>query len=290
MTPPELERRVRPVGGGQRRRRPLARRLRHRLPDPRARDAISPCRRQASTRRSTICATRSSTRPIPARRARAARLCALCAGAQRPAGDRRSALSRRRQARRLQDAAGQGAARGRRSRCSATARAPARSSPRRSTALDAEQDDGLSRPDYGSRLRDAAARARAARRGQSAAGRNPRRRRSRAPARRSKRPRAERTYTSTQEKNWMVLAAEALAEHDGARPVQPSTGSRSRARSTAVERRGLGRSRSRSRMPAGRRPARDDGFGRRRVAEDPAPRKATRSSARSTSSTEPRPT
>ena len=42
-------------------------------------------------------------------------------------------------------------------RCSATARAPARSSRAALDALEAEKDNGLSRPDYGSRLRDGAA-------------------------------------------------------------------------------------------------------------------------------------
>ena len=68
----ELQRRVRPVDGRRRQRRSLARRLRDRLPHPRARARLSPCRRPASTSRSTICATRRSTPPTPAK-ARASR-------------------------------------------------------------------------------------------------------------------------------------------------------------------------------------------------------------------------
>ncbi len=109
--PAERQRRLRHVGGRQRRRRRLARRLRHRFPHPRPRAEIRRRRRRF----------RPGARPLAQhgrQRARAehgqrrrARLCALRAGAQRPSGDRRSALSLRRQARRLRDAARQGAAR-----------------------------------------------------------------------------------------------------------------------------------------------------------------------------------
>ena len=88
--------------------------------------------------------------PSRARTSRAARLCALRAGAQRPAGHRRSALSLRHQARRLQDAARQGAAR----RGAGDARRPRarRQGPGAALdALEAEHDTGVSRPDYGSR-------------------------------------------------------------------------------------------------------------------------------------------
>ena len=63
----ELQRRVRPMDGRRRRRRSVARRLRHRLPDAGPRARRSPCRKPASTWRSTICAMRWSTPPIPAK-------------------------------------------------------------------------------------------------------------------------------------------------------------------------------------------------------------------------------
>jgi uncharacterized protein YfaS (alpha-2-macroglobulin family) len=80
------------------------------------------------------------------------------------------------------------------------------------SALDAERDAGVSRPDYGSRLRDAAAVLTLLAEANLTAGEM------------SSDPivwagkvfdeaRAERTYTSTQENAWMTLAAEALAEH-----------------------------------------------------------------------------
>ena len=77
-------------------------------------------------------------------------------------------------------------------------------------ALEAERDKGASRPDYGSRLRDAAAVlalvAEANLGGEIEGG---------GVARAGavlERARAERSLTSTQENNWMALAAEALAE------------------------------------------------------------------------------
>jgi uncharacterized protein YfaS (alpha-2-macroglobulin family) len=80
------------------------------------------------------------------------------------------------------------------------------------TSLEAERDPGYSRPDYGSRLRDAAAVlaliAEANLAGGEIAG---------DPIVRAgavlEAARAERKFTSTQEMNWMILAAEALAEH-----------------------------------------------------------------------------
>jgi alpha-2-macroglobulin len=80
-------------------------------------------------------------------------------------------------------------------------------------ALEAERDKGVSRPDYGSRLRDAAAvlalLAEANLGGEI---------RGDAVARAGavlEAARAGRSSTSTQEMNWMALAAEALAEHGG---------------------------------------------------------------------------
>ena len=79
------------------------------------------------------------------------------------------------------------------------------------SALDAERDNGVSRADYGSRLRDAAAvlaLVAEANLGSDIEGD--------AIARAGAvldQARAQRTFTSTQENNWMALAAEALAEH-----------------------------------------------------------------------------
>ena len=78
-------------------------------------------------------------------------------------------------------------------------------------ALDAERDNGVSRADYGSRLRDAAAvlaLVAEANLGSDIEGD--------AIARAGAvldQARANRSFTSTQENNWMALAAEALAEH-----------------------------------------------------------------------------
>ncbi len=79
-------------------------------------------------------------------------------------------------------------------------------------ALDAERDQGVSRPDYGSRLRDAAAVLALLAEANLGGDEAPRDALQRAGAA-VEAARAERSYTSTQEKNWMVLAAEALAEH-----------------------------------------------------------------------------
>jgi len=79
-------------------------------------------------------------------------------------------------------------------------------------ALDAERDNGYSRPDYGSRLRDGAAvlalLAEANLEKGAIAG-DPLER----GARLVDAARSDRKYTSTQENNWLVVAAEALAEH-----------------------------------------------------------------------------
>ena len=100
-------------------------------------------------------------------------------------------------------------------------------------ALDAERDDGR----LAARLRLAAARrrgrARARRRGQSAAAKSQGDAIARAGAVARSGARASARITSTQENNWMALAAEALAEHASLEPVHASTASRSRARSIA---------------------------------------------------------
>jgi alpha-2-macroglobulin len=81
-------------------------------------------------------------------------------------------------------------------------------------ALDAERDKGVSRPDYGSRLRDAAAVlalvAEANLGGDAESGAI-----TRAGAVLDQ-ARAQRSFMSTQEMNWMARAAEALAEHAAA--------------------------------------------------------------------------
>ena len=79
-------------------------------------------------------------------------------------------------------------------------------------ALAAEKDTGLSRPDYGSRLRDAAAVLALVAEANPAAGDMPADAIARAGAEVDA-ARADRTSTSTQENGWMVLAAEGLAEH-----------------------------------------------------------------------------
>jgi uncharacterized protein YfaS (alpha-2-macroglobulin family) len=80
------------------------------------------------------------------------------------------------------------------------------------SALGTEKDEGVSRPDYGSRLRDAAAVLALAAEANPAAGDLPADAIARAGAA-VEAARAARSYTSTQEDTWMVLAAEALAEH-----------------------------------------------------------------------------
>ena len=80
------------------------------------------------------------------------------------------------------------------------------------TALEDERDQGVSRPDYGSRLRDAAAVLALLAEANLAADEAPRDGIQRAGAV-VQAAQADRSFTSTQEKNWMVLAAEALAEH-----------------------------------------------------------------------------
>ncbi|HXZ15873.1 MAG TPA: alpha-2-macroglobulin family protein, partial [Roseiarcus sp.] len=82
------------------------------------------------------------------------------------------------------------------------------------TALAAEKDSGYSRPDYGSKLRDAAAVLALVAEANPSAGDLPPDAILRAGAAVDA-ARADRRYTSTQEMGWMVLAAEALAEHGG---------------------------------------------------------------------------
>ena len=77
-------------------------------------------------------------------------------------------------------------------------------------ALEAEQDNGLSRPDYGSTLRDAAATLALVVEADMTAAELPGDPIGRANAV-LERARAARAYTSTQENDWMALAAEALA-------------------------------------------------------------------------------
>ncbi len=79
-------------------------------------------------------------------------------------------------------------------------------------ALEGERDDGFSRPDYGSRLRDAAAVLALIAEANPAAGEIKGDAIARAGAV-LEAARAQRSTTSTQENNWMALAAEALAEH-----------------------------------------------------------------------------
>ena len=95
---PGLQRRLRPVGGGRPGR--LARRLCHRLPDPRqgarlrgAGDRLHAGARPPAQLRRAAAGPRQGRRPR-------ARLCALRAGAERRRAGRRPALHRRRQARR----------------------------------------------------------------------------------------------------------------------------------------------------------------------------------------------
>ena len=117
-------------------------------------------------------------------------------------------------------------------------------------ALEAEKDNGLSRPDYGSRLRDAAAVLALFAEANLTSGEIAGDPIARAGAVVDQ-ARAEQSYTSTQENNWMALAAEALAEHasvsqfsvDGQPTKGASTAGWSASRSSA-------KTRSRSPMPA----------------------------------------
>ena len=138
-------------------RRSLARRLRHRLPDPRPRRRIIAVPQKAFDQALDRLRNRSST-PATSKHEQGAptRLCDLCAGAQRPAGDGRSALSRRHQARRVRHAArARAARRGARVARRQGARAD-RVRRRRARNCARAQANRFSRSDYGSRLRDGA--------------------------------------------------------------------------------------------------------------------------------------
>ena len=156
-------------------------------------------------------------------------------------------------------------------------------------ALDAERDNGVSRADYGSRLRDAAAvlaLIAEANLGGEIEGD--------AIARAGAvldQARAQRSFTSTQENNWMALAAEALAEHASREPVQhrrpAGEGRPLSPLQRRVARRPVDRGRQRRRDSRRNSPYRSPA--RRSSPTLPSPT-AIRSSARSTSSTEPRST
>jgi hypothetical protein len=102
-------------------------------------------------------------------------------------------------------------------------------------ALEAERDNGLSRRDYGSRLRDGAAVLALLAEANLTNGEI-----SGDPIARAgavvDQARSEQSYTSTQEKNWLVLAAEALAEHGALSQIsvdgQPTKGTYNRRWST----------------------------------------------------------
>ena len=235
---------ARSASGRRRRRRRLARRLCHRLPDPRARARLRGAGRRRSSWRSTACATSSPTRRTPSQGRRPqSRLCALCAGAQRRGAGRRPALPRRHQARRFRHADRQGADRRGARHARRQARAPSASMRRRCASI-APQPTLEYRP---RRLRLDAARRRGAgdaRRAKAARSRADHHRRGRSASRRRA---ALAPYTSTQENAWLVLAARALAKDAGsvsldvageqrqgrALPQRPARAScRSRCRST----------------------------------------------------------
>jgi uncharacterized protein YfaS (alpha-2-macroglobulin family) len=102
-------------------------------------------------------------------------------------------------------------------------------------ALEAERDNGLSRRDYGSRLRDGAAVLALLAEANLTSGEI-----SGDPIARAgavvDQVRSDQSYTSTQEKNWLVLAAEALAEHGALSQIsvdgQPTKGTYNRRWST----------------------------------------------------------
>ena len=140
---------------------------------------------------------------------RGPRLRALRAGPQRPRADRRAALLRRHAARPLLDAARQGPARRRAGHDRRQGRAPRRAFTAALDVVSAQADERrrLRARDYGSDLRDGAAL-----RDARVRDRHRQRRSAEARRRRSPRPTLGRSYTSTQEQAWMLLAAHALAE------------------------------------------------------------------------------
>ena len=156
MSAAEFERRLRPVGGRQRQRRPLARRLRHRLPHPRARTRF---RRAAAGLRpgARPSAQRGRQRGRPdegAGEPLAYALYVLARNGRPVIGDLRYLADTKLDV--FKHAAGARRRSPPRSPCSATARARRKVFAAALDALDAEQDDGFSRPDYGSTLRDGA--------------------------------------------------------------------------------------------------------------------------------------
>ena len=151
-----LERLVRPVVG--RRRRRLARLLRHRLPDARARARLRRCRRRRSSSRSTGCATYVANAPDPSKdggRDLAYALYVLARNGAAPVGDLRYIADTKLDD--CRDADRQGADRRGARPCSATRRAPSASIARRSTRIAPQPKLEFGRADYGSALRDAAA-------------------------------------------------------------------------------------------------------------------------------------
>ena len=106
---PVVVRQLRPVVAGLR--RPVARRLCHRFPDPRPRAGLRRAGRRRCCRRSTICRTRSPTTSTSRTRGNEIAYALYVLARNRQGLDRRPALLRRHAARRLRHAAGQGAAR-----------------------------------------------------------------------------------------------------------------------------------------------------------------------------------
>ena len=140
--------------GVRRLRRPVARRLCHRLPDP---GRASRATTVPQAWRATIALEQSAATAVGYDQdvqngRRGHRLCALRAGPQRAAGDRRSALLRRDQARSLHDPAGRGPAR---RRARALRRHAALGSAFKAALAELGElrsdDYGIWRADYGSR-------------------------------------------------------------------------------------------------------------------------------------------
>ena len=182
-----------------------------RLPHPRARERLSPCRRPASTSRSTTCAIRSINAADPGEGAGeplAYALYVLARNGRPVIGDLRYLADAKQAVFKTPLAKAQIAAAlamlGDRARAGKGFAAAL-------DALEAEQDNGLSRPDYGSTLRDAAATLALVVEADMTSAELPGDPIARVGAV-LERARAARVSTSTQENDWMVLAAEALAE------------------------------------------------------------------------------
>ena len=141
--------------GAPGRRRHLARRLCHRLPDPRRARRATRCRRRRSTGARQPAATASPTRATSRTAARTSPTRSTC-WPERPRRDRRPSLLRRDEARRLRHPARQGADRrgpgALRRQAARGAGVPRGARPR----LQRREPDGW-RADYGSTLRDGAA-------------------------------------------------------------------------------------------------------------------------------------